>query len=55
MLKVARGNTRNKSLEHVNEYKYLGIYFRSSGVFTQGIKYLCNKALKKLSSVSERP
>ena len=38
----------NKSLEHVNEYKYLGIYFRSSGVFTQGIKYLCNKALKAI-------
>ena len=38
----------NKLLEHVNEYKYLGIYFRSSGVFTQGIKYLCNKALKAI-------
>ena len=36
----------NNLIEHANEYKYLGIYFRSSGVFTQGIKYLCNKALK---------
>ena len=38
----------NKLLEHVNEYNYLGIYFRSSGVFTQGIKYLCNKVLKAI-------
>ena len=36
----------NNLIEHANEYKYLGIYFRSSGVLTQGIKYLCNKALK---------
>ena len=35
-------------IELVNEYKYLGIYFRSSGVFTQGIEYLCNKALKAI-------
>ena len=38
----------NKLLEYVNEYKNLGIYFRSSGVFTQGIIYLCNKALKAI-------
>ena len=38
----------NNMIELVNEYKYLGIYFRSSGVFTQGIKYLCNKALKAI-------
>ena len=30
----------NILLEHVNEYKYLGIYFMSSDIFTQGIKYL---------------
>ena len=36
----------NNLIEHANEYKYSGIYFRPSGVFTQGIKYLCNKALK---------
>ena len=36
----------NNLIEHANEYKYLGIYFKSSGVFTQGIKYLCNKARK---------
>ena len=34
--------------ELVNEYKYLGIYFRSSSVFTQGIKNLFNKALKEI-------
>ena len=40
-------------LEHVNEYKYLGIYFRSSGIFTQGIKYLCNKALKAIFCIKK--
>ena len=38
----------NNMIELVNEYKFLGIYFRSSGVFTQGLKYLCNKALKAI-------
>ena len=40
-------------MEHVNEYKYLGIYFRSSGIFTQGIKYLCNKALKAIFCIKK--
>ena len=43
----------NILLEHVNEYKYLGIYFRSSGIFTQGIKYLCNKALKAIFCIKK--
>ena len=38
---------------HVNEYKYLGIYFRSSGIFTQCIKYLCNKALKAIFCIKK--
>ena len=37
---------RNNLMEHANEGKYLGIYFRSTCVSTQGIKCLCNKALK---------
>ena len=43
----------NILLENVNEYKYLGIYFRSSGIFTQGIKFLCNKALKAISCIKK--
>ena len=37
----------NNLLEHVNEYIY-SIYFRSSGIFTQGIKYFCNEAIKAI-------
>ena len=43
----------NILMEHVNEYKYLSIYFRSSGIFTQGIKYLCNKALKVIFCIKK--
>ena len=43
----------NILLEHVNEYKYLGIYFRSSGIYTQGIKYLYNKALKAIFCIKK--
>ena len=28
----------------VNEYKYLGIIFKASGTFSEGISYLCKKA-----------
>ena len=37
----------------MNEYTYLSIYFRSSGVFTLGIKYLCNKALKAIFCIKK--
>ena len=45
----------NKLLEHVNEYKYLGIYFRSSG-FLRVHKGLSIFAIRhsNLSSVSGR-
>ena len=34
------------AIEIVQEYKYLGIRFKPSGVFSHAIKYLYNKALK---------
>ena len=34
------------AIEIVQEYKYLGIIFKPSGVFSHAIKYLYNKALK---------
>ena len=34
------------AIEIVQEYKYLGIIFKPSGVFSYAIKYLYNKALK---------
>ena len=40
-------------VEIVQEYNYLGIIFRASGVFTQAIKYLCNKALKATFSIKK--
>lgn len=35
-------------VEIVNEYKYLGIIFKPSGTFSEGINYLGKKALKAL-------
>ena len=32
----------------MNEYKYLGIIFNAPGTFSEGINYLCKKALKAL-------
>ena len=34
------------AIEIVQEYKYLGIKFKPSGVFSHAVKYLYNKALK---------
>ena len=39
----------NILLEHVNEYKYLGIYFRSSGIFTKVSSTFVTKHLKPSS------
>lgn len=37
-----------------DEYKYLGIIFKPSGVFTQSTKHLCNKALKALFCIRKQ-
>lgn len=37
-----------RTVEIVNEYKYLGIIFKPSGSFSEAINYLCKKALKAL-------
>lgn len=47
--KTVKGNVfkfDGNLVEIVNEYKYLGIIFKPSGTFTDGINYLCKKALK---------
>ena len=39
------------AIEIVQEYKYLGVIFKPSGVFSHAIKYLYNKALKAMFCV----
>ena len=46
ILKGFAFNFLQTNVEVVQEYKYLGIVFRASGVFSNAVKYLCNKALK---------
>ena len=43
----------NILFEHENEYMHLGIYFRSSDIFTQGIKCLCNKSIKAIFCIKK--
>ena len=44
----------NKTLEIVQEFKYLGIIFKASGIFTKGISELSNKALKVLFMIRKK-
>ena len=46
ILKGFAFNFLQTDVEVVQEYKYLGIVFRVSGVFSNAVKYLCNKAMK---------
>ena len=44
----------NKTLEIVQEFKYLGIIIKASGIFTEGISELSNKALKVLFMIRKK-
>lgn len=43
-----------KTLENVQEFKYLGIVIKSSGIFSKGISELSNKALKVLFMIRRK-
>ena len=43
-----------KTLENVQEFKYLGIIIKSSGIFSKGISELSNKALKVLFMIKRK-
>ena len=43
-----------KTLETVQEFKYLGIIIKSSGIFSKGISELSNKALKVLFMIKRK-
>ena len=45
---------REKTLENVQEFKYLGIIIKSSGTFSKGISELSNKALKVLCMIKRK-
>ena len=39
---------KESQIEHCIEYKYLGILFKPSGIFTSAIDLLCKKASKAM-------
>ena len=41
-------------LENAQEYKYLGIFMRASGTFTNAIPYLSNQTLKVIFMIRRR-
>ena len=44
----------SEALEIVQEFKYLGIVIKASGIFTKGISELSNKALKVLFMIRKK-
>ena len=47
-LKGYKFKYEDSTVDIVNDYKYLGIIFTASGTCSEGINYLCKKALKAL-------
>ena len=46
---------KNSRIDLGMEYKYLGIIFKTSGIFTNAVELLCKKASKSLFCIRERP